>query len=269
MNYPIFVDSLPKSGTHLLARALTMLPGIAHSGTHLERRSIARFVDPDIDYPVEGREDIDIQNDIVWIERLLASIPSGQFLTAHMNYHPKTHAALKSLNYKILVAIRDPRDVVLSWAEFIAKEETHLLYPFFKDTDLDYRITCGIQGVTSEITKTRPQPSIARLVNWHLKWKTQANAFVVLFENLVGEKGGSTRDRQRGVLEDLCKSLGAGCSADTIDSICDSLFGGTYTFNRGVIGRWKESFTDNHKALFKSQAGQLLIDAGYETDFGW
>ena len=51
------------------------------------------------------------------------SIPAGQFLTAHLPYHPAIHETLERMNFKILVMMRDPRDVVLSWADYIAKEK--------------------------------------------------------------------------------------------------------------------------------------------------
>ena len=105
MKYPIFLDSLPKSGTHLLAKALTGLSGVDHSGRHMDRKTIAEFVDKGVEFSLEGREDINIERDYQWIERLLISIPSGRFLTVHLNYHPKVHNALQQMNYKLLLMI--------------------------------------------------------------------------------------------------------------------------------------------------------------------
>jgi sulfotransferase family protein len=269
MKYPIFLDSLPKSGTHLLAKALSGLPGVDHSGRHMDRKTIAEFVDKGVEFSLKGREDINIKRDYQWIERLLKSIPSGRFLTVHLNYHPEVHNALLQMNYKILLMMRDPRDVVLSWADFMTKEKTHLLYPFFSQTDLDYRVMCGIQGVGSDVTQTRRQPSIAELISGHFKWKTLGRAFLVQFERLIGEKGGGSRKIQQQVIQQLAEFFEIECTNKVINHICDNLFGGTHTFNSGLIGRWRKRFTDEHKALFKEHAGQLLIDLGYETDMDW
>ncbi len=269
MKYPIFLDSLPKSGTHLLAKALTGLPGVDHSGKHMDRQTIAEFVDKGVPFPLEGREDIHLYDDLPWIERLFKSVPPGRFLTAHLNYNPKIHEALIDLNFKILLMMRDPRDVVLSWADYIVKEKNHLLYPYFSRTDVDYRIACGIQGVGSDVTQTRRQPSIVELVGGHMKWKTIGGAFLVQFEQLIGEKGGGSRETQKQLVEKLADFFEIECADTVIDNICDTLFGGTYTFNSGMIGRWRKRFTDAHKALFKDQAGQLLIELGYETDMNW
>ncbi len=41
------------------------------------------------------------------------------------------------------------------------------------------------------------------------------------------------------------------------------------TFRSGKTGEWKKHFTDEHKALFKEVAGDLLIKLGYEKDREW
>ena len=56
---PVFVDSIPKAGTHLLSKTLENMPGIEHCGLHLERKTIASYVDPGVSFPLQGREDID------------------------------------------------------------------------------------------------------------------------------------------------------------------------------------------------------------------
>ncbi len=39
--------------------------------------------------------------------------------------------------------------------------------------------------------------------------------------------------------------------------------------SKGQAGSWRELFTAADKALFKSIAGQTLIDWGYEQDLNW
>jgi sulfotransferase 6B1 len=269
MKHPIFFNSMPKSGTHLLAKALMGLSGIEHSGAHLERKMVAKFVDEGVDYPVEGREDLHIPNDLVWIERLLKTIKPGQFITSHMFYNVPMHQLLKKLDFKILMLLRDPRDVVLSWVDFIAKEQTHLLFPFFSDKDFNFRLIAGIKGVGSDVTGTRRQPPIAELITKHLKWHTDGDGFLVRFEDLIGEKGGGSREIQQRLIKDIADFLEVRSDDHLIVSICDELFGGTYTFNKGQIGRWRNMLSDETKSLFKSEAGGLLIQMGYEPDLNW
>lgn len=267
--YPIFFNSLPKSGTHLLSKALTGLPGIEHSGYHIERRMIAKFVDPDIDYPLEGREDLHIPRDLPWIERLLAEIKPGQFVTSHMYYNKPMFNVLNKMRFKSILMLRDPRDVVLSWANYVSKEKTHLLYPFFCEKEMEFTISCGIQGVSKEETGTRRQAPISELINRHYRWISEGGAFLARFEDLIGERGGGSKKLQKRLLKDLSRFLEVEADGRTIQAVCESLFGGTYTFNKGMIGRWREEYSDAHKRMFKQEIGDLLIRLGYEKDNNW
>ncbi len=76
--------------------------------------------------------------------------------------------------------------------------------------------------------------------------------------------------------------LGLECPAERLRSIvADNVFernsGGrprghedpTAEWRKGVIGDWRGRFTDEDKQVFKSVAGNLLIELGYEEGFGW
>ena len=41
------------------------------------------------------------------------------------------------------------------------------------------------------------------------------------------------------------------------------------TFRKGQPGNWRQHFSEANKALFKEQAGDLLLRLGYETDNDW
>ena len=47
----------------------------------------------------------------------------------------------------------------------------------------------------------------------------------------------------------------------------------TFKFNtfvrKGISGDWKNHFNEKHKAIFKHNAGELLIKLGYETNLDW
>ena len=269
LDVPLFVDSIPKAGTHLLSKALDALPGIVHCGMHLERRTIAGFVDPGVPFPLEGREDIDADRDFTWIQRFLASISPGTYLTTHFAYHERIHEVLDRLGFKIMVLIRDPRDIVLSWSDFMTTAEQHLLFPYFSQKDASYRIMSGIVGECGEKTGTRRQPGISELIHWHMAWIKAAGAQLVRFEDLVGEQGSGSRSRQLAALRSISTFLDMRHREDTLAAVADSLYGDTTTFNKGKIGRWRTEFSEEHKAAFKEVAGRSLLDLGYEKNFNW
>jgi hypothetical protein len=43
----------------------------------------------------------------------------------------------------------------------------------------------------------------------------------------------------------------------------------SHTFRSGKTGGWREQFTEEHKALFKDIAGDLLVRLGYEKSNDW
>ena len=40
-------------------------------------------------------------------------------------------------------------------------------------------------------------------------------------------------------------------------------------FRKGVVGDWRNVFTERDKYVFKEEAGDLLIKLGYEEDSDW
>ena len=41
------------------------------------------------------------------------------------------------------------------------------------------------------------------------------------------------------------------------------------TFRSGKVGKWRESFNEEHKSIFKETAGDLLVRLGYEQSNDW
>ena len=92
----------------------------------------------------------------------------------------------------------------------------------------------------------------------------------VLFEDLVGEKGGGSKESQLEVIKAIVKHLDISLTEKEIqENVIDKLFGGTGTFREGKIGAWKNYFTPEHKKLFKLYGGEMLIKLGYEKDLNW
>ncbi len=43
----------------------------------------------------------------------------------------------------------------------------------------------------------------------------------------------------------------------------------TSMLRKGVTGDWREAFTEGDRRVFKEEAGDLLVELGYEKDHGW
>jgi hypothetical protein len=83
----------------------------------------------------------------------------------------------------------------------------------------------------------------------------------VSFEDLVGEQGGGSRDRQHDAVNRILTFLEV--DADPA-AVAEKIFNRrSFTFRQGRIGRWQRHFTPRHLELFEARYGRLLDLYGY------
>ena len=245
----ILANSIPKAGTHLLTRCLTLLPGITDSGLRLRGRVH--------DHSLESR---------------LRLVGGGCFMPAHVFYTEQRDQILSDLGFRIVLIIRDPRDIVVSHYHYVTYgSRRHQLRDYYRTLPDDQaRLMMSITGIQ------RPQsdPTIRlRDINSRyrsfLSWENHG-ACVVRFENMVGPRGGGSYETQRQEVHKIARHLGIRLEEKDVQHIASNLFHRTSTtFRKGMIGDWKKHLTPEHRAAFKSIAGQLLVELGYEPDQDW
>ena len=87
------------------------------------------------------------------------------------------------------------------------------------------------------------------------------------YENLVGPQGGGD-SRQKAEITRLCKV--AGGNPAKIPEVMRALYGSSSTFNKGKIGRWRKELNAEHIRAFKTpEWSQCLRQWGYETRKHW
>lgn len=221
--HKFFIFTVPKSGTHLLKKCVTLITGQSCKHTHI-----------DYDFSVQHRE-ILLKNKV-----------------------------------KGLTVIRDPRDWFIS---FFRAFRPHRM-------SFDEVLTRALSGF-GDLRYNHGRPLHHKD---HLRYRMSSDFFkqflmrwldnypdlyVARFEKLVGPKGGGTKAEQAEEIMNIAQYLGKNITLEEAESIGARLFGGTQTFRVGKFGYWKESFTDQHKALFKKDMGDRLIRWGYEKDSDW
>jgi len=247
----IFVSTIPKSGTNLLSRALFLL------------------LDTDEYYY------FDIFSSPAEIAETLKKGSRGGIVLTHSFLAPQTKKLLKEHDFKILLILRDPRDTVVSLIHYIISVERpimqNLVNYYKKLPDNNKRLMAAIIGVESkDIGDGQGYAGVAEWYRSYLEWLSLENICVVRFENLIGPKGGGSRDLQIKEIDKIIFHLGLSVNRQQIEKVADKLFDiKNSKFRKGQIGNWKEYFTPEHKKAFKRVAGQILIDLGYEKDFNW
>jgi hypothetical protein len=264
----ILALTLPKSGSHLLAKCIHQLTG-------------KRFF-------VSTTLKIDI-------EQLVAQ---DQFFYAHLGY---TSERLKDIRKKKLTTFfmyRDPRDMVVSLVFYLqtapwAKDKIHHAFNKslsnipFNDLLMDF-ITKGTvynHLINYGVTNIR---NIESFYKAYLPWAQVNDICVIKFEDLVGPQGGGDTQKQLLTIQTIARHLDIELSNDSLITHAASLFGSPAAFcteivhsmeidaknaiehfREGQIGSWKKHFTPDHKEAFKRVAGQLLINLGYEATLDW
>lgn len=238
----VFALSIPKSGTHLMAK---LLEGILSDhpqfrGFYPTRIEKAPFSRPDL--------------------------PSTSFFVLSHLYGG--FDSYKNACCKKVVLIRDPRDAAVSMVKWIEKDRrwgpwtpSSFINSFLRlpeDKKLEFIICFPDQYL-----------GLHYFCQKALEWMSYSDVFICRFEDIIGVSGGGDAFLQRKTIQDLSRYLGVSLSESKLSSLINNLFGGTYTFRNGQIGEWRSSFSAEDKIIFKSVMGDLLIKLGYESNDDW
>jgi hypothetical protein len=243
-----FLNSVPKSGTHLMKQILLGIPNITHNPAH-------GFY--------EGFRKDDKENFI-----RLGQIKPNTFASGHVYYSKEWSDMLKQLGIKHIFIIRDLRDIVISYTNFIVeKYPAHHLHVYMtkKLRTPKQRYLALIQGI-NELN----YPNIHEWFTSFHGWMKDPNVHLVTFEGLMLSK--ESRNR---ALTGIANFLWAGrIPPITIPQMVLRMEANinptkSVTFRTGKVGNWRKEFDPEVKLLFKQIAGQLLMETNYEQNYQW
>ena len=252
-NLPILGNSFPKSGTHLLLQIIESLPGIRHYGSFIASMPSITFT--------ERSQKAHL--------RLISNTIPGEVVPAHLFYHARYVEALGKVNCVHFFIYRDPRDVVVSEAYYLAEmNRWHRMHKYFTAIDnWDERISRAILGF-KESGFPYDYPNVAERFSRYRGWLETPSVFSVRYEDLISLN-------RRKYLRKIAEFYFDHCEVDySIDAIVEEMEANinpeaSHTYRKGGSGGWREVFSEKHKAQMKKVAGDLLIDLGYENDFNW
>ncbi len=267
MNKRVFANGVWKSGNNLLIKVCSKMGygygdlGIASSliiGNYYLARQIVRG--PKFEKtPVSVGIDMSINVSKIWLNWKVSKM-SNKCFSGHSAYSDQLMSILDKHNTKVIQIIRDPRDVIVSFAHWIITRPDYYPYEFFKDLSFEERMLKVIYGVNDDKLYI---DSFATVLDRSYGWLTNSNVLIIRFEDLVGKQGGSSDENQFDAIMKIAKALGKEKEVD-INEIAQSVFGGTHTFRSGQIGNWEKEFTDKVKKAFDEVVGDRLSMWGYK-----
>ncbi len=253
----LFANSFPKSGTHLLTQVLA---GFAQLGPVVKAGLPAVTM-------YDGFTGL--ARPAAQVERAVRRYLPGDIGYGHLHAQPHIVDALCRDGVAPFFIYRDPRDVVVSHVHYLTEIETsHIHHDYYANqlNSFDERLTASILG-RPDLAKI-PFPGIAARFAPYLTWLSHSEVLCLRFEDFIQDQ-----EAVLGKIYDHAVARGlqyTGERADAISVQARAIYPKkSPTFRSGKAGGWRERFTDEHTALFKEQAGELLIELGYEHDLEW
>ena len=258
----VLCNSFPKSGTHLLYQILYSIPGLQKWDDIVSVQALCG-----------------VMNTASHVRWKIGSAPEGSIIRSHLMYCNEVLDVLREFHCRTLFIYRDLRDVAVSHARWVTKEERIFLHDIYTKqyADFDQQLMRSIEGLPlgSPFGSNVSQPDIGMDFSRWKGWIDDLNTYAVKFEDLVGERGGGSEDKRLYIVEQILDHLNISLSNQEIkDKLASYVLSPeeSHTFKKGgkgSIGGWKTRFNASHKAAFKRVAGQTLIDLGYEQDLNW
>lgn len=263
----IFVNSIPKSGTHLLIGLLQCIPGLMHSGLHIATWQVNARNSGNREHGNQVFE-----GDVVRFSRLVGSVNRGQFFSAHLPFDEALLSELFDRDVKVIELIRDPRDVVVSQLHYITNLRRHYLHDYLVSgySNANERLSALIEGFDyrhdGQLVR---RANCGELLDAYSGWRRAPSVFQLKFEDLsISEEGGEPVQAEK--IGDLLKFLGFdGEAVDVQDLLMKGRERNKFTLRAGRSGGWRSEFNSGHVERFKHVAGRHLIEMGYELDDDW
>ena len=155
--------------------------------------------------------------------------------------------------------------IVVSRTFYLSQNENHPYNKFFRDqSSFRDKLLVAIKGSPSG----QKFKSIGEVLTEDQGWLE--DSLVVRFEDIIGERGGGSKDAQFNTLKSIFRYIHLDVNDAWIEKLSkDIISPASPTFRKGSTRQWEQYFDNDLKTEFKSVAGEALIKYGYEADTNW
>jgi Sulfotransferase domain len=240
----IFCNSIPKSGTHLLAQIFLNLG-----------------------FKITSNGEIRPWMTLEETENKLSSLKKKEYIVGHRHYDKEFNSLIKKNGISHVLIVRDPRDVIVSKAFYITKTPEHGLSYYFNNLDSRERFIAAINGVPGKyVLKHKEQyavPGIVQIYKDYLPWLNDDNCLVTKFEDLIGSRGGGSDEKQSETLRRIAGHLGISFDESELKEVALKSFNkNSLTFRKGKIGDWSNWLDDEMLGILKKDEA-VFKEFGY------
>ena len=261
----IFVTGIWKSGNHLAYSALNAMGvegpfnGIAAHLVNGRHRWAKRLI-----RSPKGRGDavqVGLETDAEVSRRYIAKQAqrlAGKIMGGHAAHSPELAQTLREAGARMICIRRDPRDILVSFADWIGGRADFYLHPDFKPLSREDRVRVLLDGGPTRIAPILP---FLDILERGLGWTREAGVLQVTFEDLLGPAGGQSAEAQRAAVAAIHAHIEPETPLDAVD--LGSIYGGSLTFNKGRSQRWRELDDAELVARIERELEPVLPQWGY------
>jgi sulfotransferase 6B1 len=253
--WPVLIGiSFPKSGTHLLDQVLLGFSGVAP----FSRRLHSFYAQYDGD---TGRKRSSAET-IAWLD----SLRPLDITSAHLFSSPEALQRVCTPAFVPYFIYRDPRDVAVSHVFYVTEmEKNHVHHAYYQSLpDFDARLRASILGIPNSAVEF---PDIAGRFAPYMGWINRPEVLNLHFEDFIHDRPGTLNRIVDHFLARVSLTTPRISILESLESAINPQK--SPTFRSGKTGEWQKYFKDEHKAIFKEVAGDLLIRLRYEQDNDW
>jgi len=251
---PIFGNSKPKSGSHLL---LQILNGFTQIMPY-------KYVDAD---PIRTITKNGRRRTADEVLTDLKRTPNGVISWGYLEATKENASFLTEAGRVNYFIYRDPRDLLVSQVFFATDmHEEHGMHEYYNSLpDISARLKVAITGIEQEGLR---MVSVKQRYEGVFQWLEQKNVMCMRFEDLINDRD-ATLNAMLNEVEKTSYKIPT-TREKALEVLVESIQPKkSHTFRSGKTGGWKTYFTDEHKKLFKDIAGDLVVRLGYEQNNDW
>lgn len=242
---PILVNSIPKSGTHLLMQVARSLPDARYFGSFVSEVSSLTLKSAS-----QARTN-----------RAIMKFVDGEVVGSHLHYRSGNVEALGERGVLNFFIFRDPRAILLSSERYLYDQVYwNKAARYLKSIENpEDRFRLLIRGIPSDAEDWTLPPMVDRLAPY-VGWANSGECFSVSFENIVGNPSREI-ERLLGYYE---SKVGVGLNAAARTTVLDSVRPEkSHTFRSGQPNQWRTALSGSVVREVEEQCGEVIAALGY------
>lgn len=229
----VFVNSIPKAGTHLLTSILEEIPGLMLSRLHVDCDDVS--VGSDRHTPL-----VSFELNAEKLAAKLGTVRDGQVATGHLPWREDILRTLLSMGFQVFFVRRNPDDLLRSRLYYIEHLRRHHLHQRLvtEFPDDGSRMEALRNGFPASQAGPGTE-NYSAILSQYEGWMASKDVTQFSFEELVGSRGGGVEaDRQESLSRALA-AVGADNSQAGVENLnMRAINKRTPTLRAGKIGKY-------------------------------